>query len=90
MRALRQDVVHTGQEILTATEYRDLAIKNPTTLYIVGDVDNTGADPVVNISDVRVGNTAQLVLVDNTDAIAWVATGITGHTNVGVNLTALV
>lgn len=89
MRALRQANVHTGAEFLTQAEYDALTPKNANTLYIISDAPAAGAAQIT-IGNVYVGTVVQSVLLDNTGAIAWIASDVSGHTNAAVNLTALI
>ena len=69
MRAFREANTNTGVDILTQAEYDAIMMKDPKILYIIGTI-NTDAC-TVRISDVRVGDTAHDVLVNNAGIIVW-------------------
>lgn len=86
MRALREANQNQGIDVLTQADYDALTTKASTTLYIVGTVGSGQ----VTITNVYIGLVPQDILLDNASAIAWVRTGITGHTNAAVSLENLV
>ena len=87
MRALREANANTGTEMLTALEYAQIANKVATTLYIVVDATNTST---VTIQGVYVGSIEQDVLIGNDNAIVYLKSDFTGHTNAAVEVYNLV
>ena len=73
MRALRQQNLHTGVDVLTQAEYDAITAKDISILYIiVSAVAATG----MTIQNVYVGTIPQIILVDNANNIVF-AQGVT-------------
>ena len=69
MRAFRESNTNTGVDILTQAEYDAIVMKDPKILYIIGTIDTDAC--TVTITDVRVGDVAHDVLVNNAGIIVW-------------------
>ena len=94
MKALKEANENTGLDIITATAYSALAIKNATTLYVVGDIvtDGNGASTIVPDA-VYVGSIGQDVLLNNDGDVVWIAPDAIAagtFTNAGIPLVQLV
>ena len=69
MRAFRESNTNTGVDILTQAEYDAIMMKDPKILYIIGTIDTDAC--TVTVADVRVGDVAHDILVNNNNIIVW-------------------
>ena len=86
MRALRQQNLHTGVDVIIQSDYDAITSKDASILYIIVDaIAATG----MTIQSVYVGTVPQIILVDNADNIVF-ATGVEGLTLASADLINLV